>query len=140
MEAFIRCPYVAFCSDGITLDSQTVVHPRTTGSFTKALREFVRETPLLTLSEAVRKMTSLTCQSIGIRNKGLIRLGYDADLVLFDPDRVTDRSDNQSPGRLSEGIASVIVNGKVAFTQQRLTGQANGKVLKKQSPRQEGSR
>lgn len=130
MVLFIKSPRVAFCSDGVTLSKDTVIHPRTTGSFTKVLRECVREKGMLTIQEAIRKMTSLPCQNIGIRNKGLIRVGYDADLVIFDQDKVAEGSSFADPRRKSIGIEQVIVNGRVKLTKDRILEGKTGLVLK----------
>ncbi|HSR51324.1 MAG TPA: D-aminoacylase [Acidobacteriota bacterium] len=107
VDAFYRHPRVMVASDGGT-DSR---HPRMSGTFPRVLGRFVRQRGLLTLQEAVRKMTSLPASRLGLSQRGRIAAGYYADLVLFDRHEVLDRSDFQNPTVLSQGIEEVWVNG-----------------------------
>src|SRR5436190_23428601 len=86
-------------------------HPRGAGTFPRVLGRFVREQHWLSLTEAVRKMTSLPAWRLGLKDRGLIRPGYKADLVLFDPAQVIDRSTFPQPRLISSGIRNVFVNG-----------------------------
>ncbi len=104
------------CSDG-----SIGGHPRAFGSFTRVLGRYVREKKIMTLEEAVRKMTLLAAQHIGIANRGKIAPGYFADLVLLDPATVQDRSSIQEPGALSDGIEKVWVNGKLVYQNKEST-------------------
>lgn len=106
-------------------------HPRAAGSFTRVLREYVREKRALTLEEAVRKMTSLPANSMGFADRGVIRPGAYADLVLFDPEVVADRATTESPRALSVGIDLVWVNGVAVFEKGRATGAHPGRVLRR---------
>lgn len=105
------------CSDG-----SIGGHPRAFGSFTRVLGRYVREKKIMKLEEAVRKMTLLAAQHIGISNRGKIAPGYFADLVLLDPATVQDRSSIQEPAALSEGIEKVWVNGQIVYQQKKSTG------------------
>lgn len=105
------------CSDG-----SIGGHPRAFGSFTRVLGRYVREKKIMTLEEAVYKMTSLAAQHIGISKRGKIAPGYFADLVLLDPATVQDRSSIQEPAALSEGIEKVWVNGQLVYQQKKSTG------------------
>jgi N-acyl-D-amino-acid deacylase len=103
----MQWPYTNICSDGSSSDR----HPRGFGAFTRVLRHYVRETHALTMEQAIYKMTSLAAKNVGILNRGLIKPGYYADLVLFDPQTVSDQSTIQEPQKLSRGIKTVWVNG-----------------------------
>ena len=126
----MQWPFANICSDG----TSTGGHPRGFGAFTRVLGRYVRETPTLTLPQAIRKMTSLSAEHVGLRDRGLIKPGYYADLVLFDPVRVIDRSTTKEPRALSEGIDTVWVNGVVAFQKGAVTGNAAGRVLRRERP------
>lgn len=104
-------------------------HPRFYGTFPRILGRYVRLEGVLRLEDAVRRMTSYPAQTFRIDNKGLIREGFDADLVVFDPDTVLDRSTYQEPHQYPVGIEYVIVNGEVVVEKGRHTGAAPGKFL-----------
>jgi N-acyl-D-amino-acid deacylase len=106
-------------------------HPRNFGTFPRVLGVFVREKKLLTLEDAVRKMTSLTAAKVGLRDRGVIRAGAKADLVLFDAAKVIDRSTYLEPFQYPEGIDTVIVNGRVVLDQGRHTGEKPGRALRR---------
>jgi N-acyl-D-amino-acid deacylase len=118
IAALIAWPHTNVCSDG----SLAGTHPRGTGAFTRVLRLYVREQQLLTLEQAVHKMTGLAAAHVGIADRGVIRPGAFADLVLFDPATVADRSTIERPEALSVGIAKVWVNGVAVFAYGRPTG------------------
>jgi len=103
--------FTNFCSDG----SHGGGHPRGYGAFPRVLGRYVRELGVLSLPEAIYKMTALSAASMGISERGSIKAGYYADLVLFDPAVIEDRSTMQDPTALSVGIRSVWVNGVLAF-------------------------
>jgi len=110
-------------------------YPGTIGLFPRVLGQFVREEKLLTLEEAVRKMTSLATQRVGIRDRGAIRPGMWADLVVFDKDTIALRGPNPDPERVETyypvGISHVVVNGEVAMEGHCYTGARAGQVLRK---------
>lgn len=106
-------------------------HPRGTGTFTRVLGRFVREKQWLSLGEAIRKMTSLPAQRLGLKDRGIIRKGAKADLVLFDKDKVIDNATFTEPQLHSTGIDKVWVNGKVVFSDNKATGNLPGEILKK---------
>jgi N-acyl-D-amino-acid deacylase len=118
IAALVAWPHSNICSDG----ALTGMHPRGAGAFTKVLRTYVREQKLLGLEQAVHKMTGLAAAHVGIADRGVIRPGAFADLVLFDPATVADRSTIQNPEALSVGIAKVWVNGVAVFAYGRPTG------------------
>jgi N-acyl-D-amino-acid deacylase len=106
-------------------------HPRTYGTYPLVLGQFVREENLLTLEEAVRKMTSLPARAMGLQQKGIIRPGMDADLVVFDPVRVKSRSTFEHPRRHPEGITHVLVDGSFIVKDEAVTGELPGEVIRK---------
>ena len=128
--------WVGVCSDaasiaptGRSLDSPT--HPRAYGSFARVLGHYTRDLGLLTLPEAVRRMTSLPASTFGLTDRGVIEPGYAADLVVLDPDRVEDRATFADPHQLSTGIRDVVVNGVVALRDGEPTGARPGLRLRR---------
>jgi N-acyl-D-aspartate/D-glutamate deacylase len=111
----------------------TIGHPGLFGTFTRILRKFVREENLLSLEDAIRKMTSLPAQFLGMKNRGLILEGFKADIVVFDPETVKDNSTYLDSHRLSSGIEYVLINGKVSIEKGRFNDILNGKVLLRHS-------
>lgn len=124
----IAWPNANICSDGALND----LHPRGAGSFTKVLRHYVRETHLLTLGEAIHKMTGVAAQHMGFTDRGVIAPGKIADLVLFDPATVSDHATPADPGALSTGIARVWVAGELAFADGKATGAHPGRVIRRE--------
>jgi N-acyl-D-aspartate/D-glutamate deacylase len=108
-------------------------HPRNFGTFPRVLGVYVRETGLLRLEDAVRKMTSLNAAKLGIRDRGLLRAGMYADVTLFDPEKVIDRATYEKPFAYSEGIEYVIVNGTVVLQRGKHTGARPGRALRRGS-------
>lgn len=106
-------------------------HPRGTGTFPRVLGKFVRENKWLGLEEAIRKMSSFPAWRLGLKDRGLIRKGMKADLVLFDPARVTDKNTFTKPETLSEGVATVWVNGRQVWHEGKTTGQFPGMILRR---------
>jgi len=105
-------------------------HPRTYGTFPRVLGEYVRRRSLLTLEEAVRKMTSLPAQKLKLRDRGLIREGFWADITVFDRGAVMDKATYSMPHRYPAGIEHVIVNGKMVIDHGEHTGALPGQVLR----------
>ena len=110
-------------------------HPRAAGTFPRVLGRFVREKHWLTLEEAVRKMTSAPALRLGLRDRGFIREGMKADLVIFDPKRVIDRSTFKEPQLISVGIERVYVNGQPVWEGGKTTGRLPGAVIRKNNAR-----
>jgi N-acyl-D-amino-acid deacylase len=129
IKIFYRQPWVMVASDGQAGGR----HPRGAGTFTRVLGRFVRERQWLTLEEAVRKMTSSPALRLGLNDRGVIREGMKADLVIFDPKRVIDRSTFKEPLLLSEGIERVFVNGETVFESGKATGRLPGVVIRRGS-------
>lgn len=125
--ALTKWPFANICSDG----TSTGGHPRGYGAFPRVLGRYVRERKELTLEEAVRKMTSLAAANVGIEGRGTIRAGAPADLVLFDPATIIDRSTTADPKAVSTGVRSVWVNGQLVFDSGRTTSARPGLVVRR---------
>lgn len=126
IRVFYQQPWVMVSSDG-GVGSR---HPRGAGSFPRVLGEYVRKRHWLRLPEAIRKMTSLPAWRLGLKDRGLVRAGYKADLVLFDPMLVTDRATFQQPQLISAGINLVFVNGVEVWSEGRVTRNLPGRALR----------
>lgn len=118
-------------SDGIP-DLKGMPHPRLFGTFPKILGYYVREKKLLSLTEAIRRMTSLAATTFGLHQRGLIKEGYRADLLLFNPDTISDAATYDDPKQLAIGIEAVFVNGKLAYRQNHYTQSGSGEMLRYQ--------
>jgi N-acyl-D-aspartate/D-glutamate deacylase len=104
-------------------------HPRSYGTFTRVLGEYVRERQLLSLEEAIRKMTSLPAQTLRLVDRGLIKTGFFADVVIFNPEEVKDLATFTHPHQYSRGIISVIVNGQEVLADGQFTNRRPGQIL-----------
>jgi N-acyl-D-amino-acid deacylase len=117
-------------TDGIPGFGVSRVHPRLTGTFPRILGRYVREKGVLRIEDAIRKMTSLPAQTFRQKRKGLLREGFDADIVIFDSKTIIDKSTYEDPHQKPEGISYVLVNGDIAVENGEVTGATSGKVLK----------
>jgi N-acyl-D-aspartate/D-glutamate deacylase len=130
----MQLPWVSFCTDEDAyklsgLMSKRHPHPRAYGTFPRILGKYVRQEKVITLEDAIRKMTSLPAQQLGLKNRGLIKEGFAADLVLFDSDKVIDKATYTNPHQFPEGIEYVIVNGKIVVQEGKHTGLKPGKAI-----------
>lgn len=131
VERILRYPNTAVASDGgIREFGLGVPHPRSYGTNARVLAEFVRVRKTITLEDAIRRMTSLPARTFRFRDRGLIAPGMAADLLLFDPARVTDKATYQQPHQYSEGFDYVLVNGVVMVDDGQLTEARGGQVLR----------
>lgn len=135
VETVIRDPWVMVGSDATAraLSGPMATgkpHPRTFGTFPRVLAHYVRERGVLTLEEAVRKMTGLPAQTLGLTDRGRVAEGFRADLTLFDPDNVRDASTFDAPYALSEGVPYVFVNGVAVVNEGTVTGDLPGRCLR----------
>ena len=123
-------PWNMIASDGAYSDGETPRgHPRSTGTFPRVLGRYVREWNVLTLEQAVHKMTVLPAETIGLSDRGRLAEGAAADVTVFDPTTVIDRSTWDEPHLFSVGIEHVIVNGVSVLRDSEMTGEASGRVL-----------
>ena len=129
----IAQPWVVIGSDAGGSDPDTttaILHPRSYGSFPRVLGKYVRADSVLTLEDAVRKMTWSTAQILGLRDRGMVKEGMFADLVIFDPATVTDMATFEQPHQLSVGIRDVFVNGRAVWRDGKLTSARPGRALR----------
>lgn len=131
VETIYRDPMTAVASDGgVQQPGVGKPHPRSYGTNARVFAEFVRARGSLTLEDAVRRMTSLPARTFKLEERGLLREGLAADLVLFDPERVADRATFADPHQFSEGFDVVLVNGVVAVEDGKLTDRRGGQVVR----------
>lgn len=126
----LRHPATMIGSDGeVPIFGRDMPHPRSYGTFARVLGVYVREKQAITLEDAVRKMTSFPAQRLSLADRGVIRPGLRADLVLFDPARIRDAATFERPHQYAEGVSLVIVNGGVIYEQGAMTAARPGRVL-----------
>ncbi|HEX8097760.1 MAG TPA: D-aminoacylase, partial [Pyrinomonadaceae bacterium] len=135
LRAALRSPLVSVCTDSGARAadgplSGSKSHPRGWGSYPRILSRYVRDERLLTLEEAVHKMTGLPASRVRLKDRGVIKEGIFADLTLFDPQRVRDRATFEEPNQYPEGIEYVIVNGQVSVDKGRRTSALAGRPLR----------
>ena len=130
IKAIVKHPLGGYATDAIDI-GRGKPHPAAYGTYPRILGKYVREEKLLTLEDAIRRMTSFPANRLGIRDRGIIREGYFADLVLFDSDKIMDRATYENPRQFAEGIECVIVNGQTLLEGGILKDIRPGKVLRK---------
>jgi N-acyl-D-amino-acid deacylase len=131
IDRILRYPNTAIASDGgVRVPGEGLPHPRSYGTNARILGEFVRNRHVLTLEDAVRRMTSLPARTFRFHDRGVIREGAAADLLVFDPDKVEDRATFTNPHQYSAGFDYVIVNGRVEVDEGKLTASRGGVVLR----------
>lgn len=127
----MRQPFTMIASDsGVRDFGSGVPHPRGYGNNARVLGRYVREQKIISLEDAIRKMTSLPAQTFGLRDRGQIREGFAADIVIFDEKTVTDKATFEAPHQYAEGFSAVIVNGQIVFDGTKLTGSMPGQALR----------
>ena len=129
----LQQPWIKFGTDagGVDPDSTTaLVHPRTYGNFTRLLGKYVREEQVIPLEDAIRKATSAVATRLSIMDRGVLRPGMWADIVVFDPATIADRATFEAPHQLSVGIREVFVNGVAVVRAARPTGAKPGRIVR----------
>jgi dihydroorotase/N-acyl-D-amino-acid deacylase len=129
----MKHPATMIASDaapGIPTFGQDVPHPRAYGTFARVLGVYVREKKVLTLEEAIRKMSAFPARRMALGDRGILRPGMKADVVVFNPVTIIDRATFEKPHQYAEGVATVLVNGQLALGDGRMTGARAGRVLK----------
>ncbi|RLA34585.1 MAG: D-aminoacylase [Gammaproteobacteria bacterium] len=130
VDSIYRYPNTAVASDGhISTFGRGHPHPRSYGTNAKVLADFVRERNVLTLEDAIRRMTSLPARTFSFHDRGIVRPGFVADLVLFDPDTVTDKATFSDPHQYTQGFDYVIVNGVAVVAEGEMTDQRSGQFI-----------
>jgi N-acyl-D-amino-acid deacylase len=135
LRAAMRAPFVSFCTDSGARAtdgplSRAKSHPRGWGSYPRILGRYVREEKVLALPQAIHKMTGRPAARVGLRDRGLLRQGYYADITIFDPQRVIDRATFEMPNQYPEGIKYVITNGQLSVDDGKRTAALAGRVLR----------
>jgi N-acyl-D-amino-acid deacylase len=131
IDRIMRYPFTAIASDGGIVDFGVGnPHPRSYGTNARVLAEYVRTRGVLTLEDAIRRMTSLPARTFRLNDRGLVRAGMAADLVIFDPARVQDKATYANPHQYSQGFDYVLVNGKLEVDEGKLTNQRSGQALR----------
>jgi N-acyl-D-amino-acid deacylase len=131
----IQLPWVSFCSDSASVAPEGVflksnVHPRAYGSFARVLGKFSRDEKLFTLAEAVRKLAALPAQTLKLDRRGMLREGYFADVVVFDPAKIQDHATFEKPHQYATGMVHVFVNGGHVLKDGEHTGAKSGRFLR----------
>lgn len=129
VETVIKYDRSMICTDSSVAAGKNIYHPRLRGSFPRAIGKYVREKNVVPLEEMIRKMTSLPAYVYGLKNKGLIKEGYDADICVFDFEKIIDRADYMNCHKRAEGFNYVIVNGKIAAENAVYNGEKSAKVI-----------
>lgn len=135
LQRALRHPLGMLCSDGKILTKDGVLaqgkpHPRNYGAFVRFLTHYVRDERIMTLEDAIRRMTSFPAQRLGLKNRGQLRVGDYADIVMFDLNRLRDRATFLSPQHYAEGMDAVIVNGSVTVKDGEHQNVFNGRVIR----------
>jgi N-acyl-D-amino-acid deacylase len=137
VRTVMKLPWVSIASDGsaINLDAPGVPHPRNYSTNVRVLGYYVRDEKVLTLPEAVRKMTSLPAKILGLKDRGQIREGFAADLAIFDPAKVGETNSFEKPKSYATGVPYVLVNGVVVIDKGQHTGAKPGKAIRHRDER-----
>jgi len=131
VKRIMQEPFTMIASDsGVRQNDESVPHPRGYGNNARVLGYYSRDLHLISLEDAVRKMTSLPAQTFGFRDRGLIREGFAADLVIFDEKTIGDRATYDKPHQFPVGISFVLVNGRVVLSENQLTNERPGSALR----------
>jgi N-acyl-D-amino-acid deacylase len=131
VKYFMKYPFNMPAADGGVSNGRGMPHPRSYGTNSRVLGRYVREQGVMGYEEAVRRMTSLPAQKFGLTDRGLLRPGYAADIVVFDPVKVSDRATFEKPHQYPDGIPYVVVNGKLVVDQGRHTGTKSGVTIRR---------
>ena len=131
----LKQPWVSVCNDSQGTSPEGLLgkehpHPRAYGTFPRILRKYVREDGQLTLPDAIRKFTSLPAQRMRLTDRGVLKQGMWADVVVFDPATIKDLATFENPNQLSQGMEYVLVNGVPVIDGGKMTGKLPGKVLR----------
>ena len=125
----LKDPYSSVISDA-TYPAKGLPHPRVYGTYPRLIERYVLDKKLLTLEEAIQKATALPAKAMGLKGKGLLQPGYDADIAVFHPEDLKENSTFMNPRQLSTGMEYIFVNGQVALKQGKTTGISAGAILK----------
>jgi N-acyl-D-amino-acid deacylase len=128
---FMKRPYVMTGSDGnIQIPDESYPHPRSYGTFPRKIRKYAMENKWITMEQAIRAATSLPAEVLGLSDRGSLKEGSSADIVIFDPEEISDKATYDTPHRYSEGVLYLLINGKPVIEEGRYNGQLAGKPLR----------
>lgn len=131
VENFMKKSYVATGSDGhVLLFGEELPHPRSYGTFPRKIRRYVYEKELLSMEQAIRSMTGLPAEILGLEERGIIKEGYIADILVFDPDKIQDKATFDAPHQYSDGIDHVLIQGRIVIEDGEFNGTLAGKPLR----------
>ncbi len=130
VETVIAHPKAMIGTDGVGYGKGKIFHPRATASFPRVLGRYVREKGIVPLPEMIRKITSMPAEVYGLKTKGLLKEGYDADICIFDADKIIDKADYVNCEERAEGLNYVIVGGVITAENAVYTGAKNGRVIR----------
>lgn len=136
LQRIMQSPYMMVGSDSSAVSREEALqrgkpHPRTFGTFARVLGHYVREKQVISLAEAIRKMTSAPAQRLGLSDRGLLWPGFKADIVVFDPEQIADQGTYTDPAQYATGVKVVLVNGRVTVWEGQHTGVQAGQVLRR---------
>lgn len=136
VRKFLQLPYVSFGSDAgsqeIPKDYETIsTHPRTYGTFARVLGKYVRDEKLITLQEAIRRLTSLPASNLKLKKRGSLKTGFYADIAIFDPETIRDHATFEAPHQYATGMVHVFVNGQQVLENGEHTGRKPGRVVRR---------
>ena len=129
VQTVIAHPRAMICTDSGVAPKSSSFHPRLKASFPRAIARYVREKGVVTLPEMIRKMTAMPAAVYGLKTKGLVWEGMDADLCIFDPENLRDCATFQQPDQRCQGLDYVIIGGQVAAQNAVATGNLGGTML-----------
>ena len=133
LEKKMQLPWVSFCSDAGTysdISKKFRTHPRAFGSFIRVLGKFSRDENLLTLEEAIRRLSALPASNLKLKNRGMLKQDYFADVVIFDPNKVGDRATFDEPLQFAVGMNHVLVNGVPVLLDGEHTNKFSGRFIR----------
>lgn len=128
---FLKYPFTMIGSDSVPTKAGWSAHPRNNGTFPRILARYVRDKKILSLEEAIHKMTGLSAKRFQFNDRGLLKEGYKADIVVFDENKIQDTATYTEPFNKPKGIEYVIVNGCISIEKGEFTGRTNGKVIRR---------
>jgi N-acyl-D-amino-acid deacylase len=135
VKRMLQLPYVSICSDAASVPNEKPfteggTHPRTYGSFSRLLVRYVREEKIITLQEAVHRMSSLPASNLKIKKRGTLKVGYYADVVVFDPVKIKDNATFENPHQYATGVEHVFVNGIQVLKNGEHTNEKPGRCIR----------
>jgi len=135
VKRMLQLPYVSICSDAASIATEppytdSGTHPRVYGSFARFLAKYVREEKIMLLEEAIRRLTSLPASNLGIKNRGTLKVGNYADIVVFDPARIQDHATFENSHQYATGVSEVLVNGVLVLEKGEHTGAKPGRAIR----------